>query len=105
MRGYHVAHGVVLSLLLVPASFVQNQESSAQPANQTSITVTVTDRDHHPLIALKPENLTVYEDGQQQAISSFASGDVPACIGMLVDRSGSMRGKHQAIAAAMGDFV
>jgi VWFA-related protein len=105
MRGHHVAHGVVLSLFLVPSFFAQNQEISTHPANQTSITVTVTDRDHHPVIALKPENFTVYEDGQQQTISSLVSGDVPACIGMLVDRSGSMRGKHQAIAAAMGDFV
>ena len=105
MRGHHVAHVVVLSLLLAPSSFAQNQERSAQPANQTSITVTVTDRDHHPVIALQPENFTLFEDGRQQAISSLASGDVPACVGLLVDQSGSMRGRHAAIAAAMGDFI
>jgi VWFA-related protein len=55
--------------------------------------------------ALQPENFTVYEDGKPQTISSAVSGDTPACVGLLVDRSGSMRGRHAAIAAAMGDFV
>src|SRR5215470_2671641 len=105
MRGHDVAHSVVLSLLLTTSSFAQNPQSSAQPANQTTITVTVTDHDHHPVTALQPENFTIYEEGRQQAISSVVSGDVPACVGLLIDQSGSMRGRHNAIAAAMGDFV
>jgi VWFA-related protein len=69
------------------------------------VTVTVTDHDHRPVTGLKTEDFTLYEDGKQQPISSVAAADVPACIGILVDSSGSMRGKHAAIASAMGEFM
>ena len=105
MRGHLVVYSVVVSLLLAGSSFAQNQPGSTPASKQTSITVIVTDRDHHPVTALQPENFTVYEDGKPQTISSVVSGDTPACVGLLVDRSGSMRGRHAAIAKAMADFV
>jgi len=105
MRGHLVVYGVVLSLLLAAPSFAQSQPGTTPASKQTSITVTVTDRSHHPVTALQPENFSVDDDGKPQTISSVVSGDVPACVGLLVDRSGSMRGRHAAIAAAMGDFV
>jgi Ca-activated chloride channel homolog len=84
----------------------QNSVDQAPPEPaQTTVTVTVTDRDHRPITGLKAEDFTLYEDGQRQPISSVTFGDVPACIGLLVDGSGSMRGKHAAIASAMEEFV
>jgi VWFA-related protein len=103
MRGHHFVRS--LALLLLPAIFAFSQDQPAPGKNTTTLTVTVTDRDHHPVTALPPESFTLSEDGQQQAISSVASGDVPLCVGLLIDRSGSMRGRHAAIAAAMGEFV
>jgi Ca-activated chloride channel family protein len=105
MHGRHVVHSVVLSLLLATFSLAQNQQGPAQPTSQTTITVTATDHDHHPVTGLKTQDFSLSEDGQPRPITSVGSGDVPACVGLLIDRSGSMRGRHAAIAAAMEDFV
>jgi Ca-activated chloride channel homolog len=105
MHGRHVVHSVVLSLLLAISSLAQSQQSPAQPANQTTITVTATDHDHHPVTGLKSQDFSLSEYGQARPITSVGSGDVPVCVGLLIDRSGSMRGRHAAIASAMEDFV
>ena len=80
------------------------QQSPTPAPVQANAIVTVTDHNHHPITGLKAEDFTLYLDGQKQPISSVAS-DVPACIGLMIDRSGSMRGRHAAIAAGMADFV
>jgi Ca-activated chloride channel homolog len=90
-------------LLLCVCSAVAQQNPTPAPAQANAI-VTVTDHNHHPITGLKAEDFTVYLDGQKQPIRSVAS-DVPACIGLIIDRSGSMRGRHAAIASGMADFV
>jgi Ca-activated chloride channel family protein len=98
-----VLPGLLFCLLF--ASTITSAAAQAAPqAVQTSITVTVTDRHHRPVTGLKSEDFTLYEDGQRQPILSVTS-DLPACIGLLVDKSGSMRGKHEAIASAMAGFM
>ncbi len=52
---------------------------------------------------LTKENFHVFEDGKPQTISQFANVDVPVTIGLLVDESGSMRGKRdEVLTAALG---
>ena len=72
---------------------------------QVTVTVTVTDHANHPVTDLKSENFTLYEDGQPRPISSVTFGDMPACIGLLVDRSTSMRQQMSAINNAIMDLV
>src|SRR5215467_13646794 len=98
MNSYLRAVGLFSSLVVAGTPFLLGQQSSntqtqfAGTANAT-VTVTVTDRDHRPVTGLGADNFTLYVDGQKQAISSVTSGDVPACVGILIDKSGSMR--HQ----------
>ena len=102
----HVRSGLGLQyglLLLCVCSATAQQNPTAAPVQANAI-VTVTDHNHHPITGLKAEDFTLYLDGQKQPISSVAS-DVPTCIGLIIDRSGSMRGRHAAIASAMADFV
>lgn len=91
-------------LLIFSVSSAIAQQSPTKPPVQATAIVTVTDHSHHLVTGLKAEDFTLYADGQKLPISSVAS-DVPACIGLLIDRSGSMRGRHAAIASAMADLV
>ncbi len=90
-------------LLLGVCSAVAQQSPTPEPAQANAI-VTVTDHNHHPITGLKAEDFTLYLDGQKHPINSVTS-DVPACIGLIIDRSGSMRGRNAAIASGMADFV
>jgi Ca-activated chloride channel family protein len=91
-------------LLIFPAASATAQQDAAQPPVHATAIVTVTDHSHHPITGLKAEDFTLYVNGQKQSINSV-SADTPACIGLLIDRSGSMRYKHAAIASAMAQFV
>jgi Ca-activated chloride channel homolog len=107
----HQRSCVLLSCLLLCATpFViaqqstSNQSPAAADAAKTTVTVTVTGRDHRPVSGLKTEDFALYEDGQRLSISSVGPAE-PACVAIVVDESSSMRGKLAAIASAMGDFV
>jgi Ca-activated chloride channel homolog len=92
---------VLLTLLVSSATA---QQGPAQPPVQATAMVTVTDHSHHPVTGLTAEDFTLYVNGRKQPVNSVAT-DVPACIGLVIDRSGSMRYKHAAIASAMAEFV
>ncbi len=47
----------------------------------------------------------VYEDGVPQTIASFRHEDLPVSLGLLIDSSGSMYDKRQAVDKASLDFV
>ena len=64
--------------------------------------VSVFDQANHFVSGLKKENFRVYEDGVQQEVTSFSREDVPVSMGIVIDRSGSMKGKiDQVIKAAL----
>jgi VWFA-related protein len=48
---------------------------------------------------------TVYENGQPQQITQFARRDVPVALGLIIDNSGSMREKRQAVNDASINLV
>ena len=55
------------------------------------LTVTVTDRTGRYVQNLTAADFAIFEEGQRQVISHFASGHVPVDMGFLLDASGSMR--------------
>jgi Ca-activated chloride channel family protein len=62
--------------------------------------------DHNKLVmTLTKPDFTVIEDGVQQSIIAFQHEDIPVSMGILVDNSGSMREKRQAVNSAALDLV
>ncbi len=62
--------------------------------------------DHGRLVnGLSKDDFHVFEDGKPQAITSIQEQDVPVSIGLLIDNSGSMRTKRQAVNEAALDMV
>lgn len=64
--------------------------SRTNPAPMHTLTVTVTDEKGRLLTGLGKESFTVLDGGQPREIVSFAVGDMPATVGVLLDASGSM---------------
>ncbi len=54
---------------------------------------------------LKKDNFKVFEDGIEQSIASFTQEDVPISMGILMDLSGSMRGKIDQVNKAALAFI
>jgi len=69
--------------------------------------VSVTDPLNRNVTGLSKEDFKVYEDKVQQEISSFAQESSPVSVGILLDRSASMKTNNniQSARAALSDFL
>jgi VWFA-related protein len=74
-------------------------------AEEVVLNCTVLDNKGQLVNDLNKNNFKVFEDKIPQTIVSLQHQDTPVSIGMLVDNSGSMRGKRAAVASAALDLV
>ena len=70
-----------------------------------AVPVTVTDARGHQVSGLRQEDFRVFEDGRPQPIAAFHHGDAPVTLGLIVDRSQSMRPKTSALLAAVSTLL
>lgn len=73
--------------------------------NLVVLHATVLDKKGRTIDDLKQDNFRVYEDSVQQKLSVFSHADIPVTLGIVIDDSGSMREKRQAVNAAAVTFV
>src|SRR6202453_1228736 len=73
--------------------------------DEVVLNATVLDDKQHLITTLAKDDFKVSEDGVQQTITSFLHQDIPISLGILVDNSGSMRTKRQAVNSAALDLV
>src|SRR5580693_8155773 len=64
------------------------------------LNVTVTDKSGRLVTNLPQTAFQVFENGVQQTIRLFKREDVPVSMGLIIDNSGSMREKRQAVETA-----
>jgi VWFA-related protein len=76
-----------------------------QDAYEVRLNATVLDASGRSIQTLDKSAFTVYEDGVPQTIASFRHEDLPVSLGLLIDSSGSMYDKRQAVDKASLDFV
>jgi Ca-activated chloride channel homolog len=76
-----------------------------QQVDEVTLQATVIDQKRHLVTTLNAANFEVYEDGQAQKITSFRREDIPVSIGIVVDNSGSMRTKRNAVTKAVVNLV
>lgn len=74
-------------------------------AEEVVLHATVVDQRQHIVTNLNQNDFTVLEDGQPQRITRFSREDIPVSIGILIDNSGSMRDKRQAVNMSSLDLV
>lgn len=70
-----------------------------------SVPAVVYDQTGRPLIALRADNFTLYEDGRQQEISNFSTSEAPFEVALLLDTSGSTRADVALIRRAANAFI
>src|SRR5262245_21585486 len=74
-------------------------------SDEVTLQATVVDPKSRLITNLGKDSFTVYEDNQQQQITSFRREDIPVSIGIVVDNSGSMRTKRNAVTKAVLNLV
>ncbi|HEX3941508.1 MAG TPA: VWA domain-containing protein [Acidobacteriaceae bacterium] len=73
--------------------------------DEVVLNATVLDDKDHVVNSLTQADFKVYEDNVPQTIVSFQHQDIPISLGLLVDNSGSMRSKRQAVNESALDLV
>jgi Ca-activated chloride channel homolog len=81
------------------------QPTPAADVTKITFTATVLDRGLRVVTDLKAEDFKLFENGRPQPIESVTFIDMPACVGVLVDRSGSMRSRLREATDAVMDLV
>ena len=74
-------------------------------SDEVTLQATVVDPRSRLVTTLNKDSFTVYEDNQVQQITSFRREDIPVSIGIVVDNSGSMRTKRNAVTKAVLNLV
>ncbi len=72
---------------------------------QVLLTAAVRDPSGRHVPDLEQDAFRVYEDGKLQEIEYFSHEDIPVTVGLLIDNSRSMRGKHSEVLAAALAFI
>jgi VWFA-related protein len=70
-----------------------------------SVPAVVTDKTGRPVSALRAENFAVFEDGQPQRVTNFATTEAPFEIALLLDTSGSTREELGLLREAANAFL
>jgi VWFA-related protein len=100
---------LVLGVLIAGGSASKQQHTEPPilsiSTDLVSLNVTVVDRRGAPVSGLRQEHFAVYDSGERQTIQFFASEDSPATIGLLIDSSGSMRGRRDDMTAVAAAFA
>ena len=73
--------------------------------NLVVVHATVLDKKNRIVNDLTQQDFRVYEDGALQPLSVFSHADIPVTMGIVIDDSGSMREKREAVNAAALTFV
>jgi Ca-activated chloride channel family protein len=106
---------------LLPSANAQDnvdaEISGSEPAEATSdlpllhtdvnlvlVPVTVTDENNQPVLGLEDKDFRLYEDKQPQEIKYFYRDDGPLSIGLILDFSGSMQPKIDALRESVRRF-
>jgi len=98
-------------VVVSPNAEAQSHANSASPytlrvnANEVVLNCTVLDNKGELVNDLNRNDFKISEDKVPQKIISLQHQDVPVSIGLLVDNSGSMRPKKEAVTAAALDLI
>jgi Ca-activated chloride channel family protein len=90
---------------LLPAVLLLLQAVMCVRTELVAVPVTVTDGRGHHVSGLSQENFRVFENGRPQPIAVFHHGDAPVTLGLIIDRSQSMRTKTPALQAAVSALL
>jgi Ca-activated chloride channel homolog len=83
----------------------QGKYTLQRNVDEVVLNATVVDDKQHLVATLDKTNFKVFEDNIEQNITSFQHQDIPISLGIIVDNSGSMRTKREAVNKSALDLV
>jgi len=107
LRLNNVALPVVVmgGLLLAVSLCGQGDPVFRADANSVVLHTTVVDRSGKLVTDLPQKAFKVYENNVEQQIKVFRREDIPVSLGLVIDNSGSMKGRRQKVEAAAIQLV
>jgi VWFA-related protein len=90
---------------LLPAVLLLLQAVISVHTELVAVPVVVTDARGHHVSGLTQDSFRVFENGRAQPIAVFHHGDGPVTLGLIVDRSQSMRPKSAAILSVIAALL
>src|ERR1700730_2789724 len=109
-----VGHILILGLSIALKTFTSQAPAVRLPelpfkltatAELVLLDVSVKDAAGVHVSSLEKNDFRVYENGRLQTVTHFSSDDVPVTVGLVIDKSGSMRPKHADVITAAIAFV
>jgi VWFA-related protein len=107
MRRAHLVATVVMLIASSAAAAAQTSPPAASPSpvftahsDLVVLHVSVIERKSGFVAGLPKEAFAVYDDGNPQTIAFFRNEDTPVSVGLVIDNSGSMQPKREAVIAA-----
>src|SRR5688500_14414036 len=94
---------VVLILLCLMLFSIFGQGQSDRTF--VSVPVIVSDRDGRYVSGLEKDDFRIYQGGQEQKVSFFATEDEPITVALLIDTSESTKAVLPDIRGAASDFI
>ena len=94
-----------LSAQTTPPKKAEEDEIVRVDTELVEVPVVVTDKTGKPLLNLKQNNFTIFEDGKNQELADFAATSAPFEVALLLDTSGSTRSDLQLIQRAAQSFI
>ena len=92
-------------IAVLPAVLLLLQAVISVHTELVAVPVVVTDARGQHISGLSQDSFRVYEDGRQQPIAVFHHGDGPVTLGLIVDRSQSMRPKSTALLSVVSALL
>jgi Ca-activated chloride channel family protein len=109
-----VGHILILGLSIALKTFTSQAPAVRLPEQPFKLTATaelvlldvsVNDAAGVHVSSLQKNNFRVYENGKLQTVTHFSTDDVPVTVGLVIDKSGSMRPKHAEVLTAAMAFI
>jgi VWFA-related protein len=98
---------VVAALPVLRAQQTPADQPSFRSASSELVVLPVTISDKHGRLVsdLPRDRFAVYDNGRRQDVALFSNEDTPVTVGLVLDNSGSMRGKLGEVVAAALAFA
>jgi Ca-activated chloride channel homolog len=111
MKFREVSCSLVLTLVFcvaVPVAYGQTKPEDEEIRVDTDlieVPFVITDRTGKPILNLKKESFTVFEDGKVQKLTDFAAASAPFEVALVLDTSGSTLAELPLIQRAAQNFI
>jgi Ca-activated chloride channel family protein len=105
VSAYGQAQGPAPAPTQPPPSQKRQAEGIQVDVDLVLVNVTVTDPLGRIVTGLEKQNFRVFEDGEEQEVTTLTSEDVPISIGLIFDMSGSMSDKVEKARQAAVQFM